>query len=190
MEYTQTETKKSSGVAKAGLTLGIIGTALSVLNNNGNGILGLGGNRSEDLEANIANLESTVARLESMRYTDGVGIDLYKNIIAQSNLEDAKINAVQKELYQYVIDLDKRTALNEQAMTLNRQYDTMARDYQFALMDAKMNCCCEKQTMITNFNQQLNELANASIISYVNSNFLPGTLYLPAGSITPPVVTK
>lgn len=37
MEYETP--RKSSGVAKAGLTLGIIGTSLAVLGANGNGIL-------------------------------------------------------------------------------------------------------------------------------------------------------
>ena len=193
MEYTH-ETK-NTGVSKAGLTLGIIGTSLAGLlaaNNGGfglgnwgfgNGLFG-GGNssvRAEMEQSRIAELESQVAELKSMRYTDLVGIDLYKNIVAVAKEEDVKINSVQEKLFGYVIDLDKRTALNDQAQRLNREYDTMARDYQFALMDSKVNrlsdrldCCCEKQTMITNFNQQLNELADASIISYVNSNFIPG----------------
>ena len=202
MEYTNE--KHSSGVAKAGLTLGIIGTSLAGLLAANNGGLGLGnfgglfGNnsRAEIEQSKIAELESKIAELKSMRYTDYVGIDLYKNIVAVAKEEDAKINAVQEKLFGYVIDLDKRTALNDQAQRLNREYDTMARDYQFALMDCKVNplsdkldCCCEKQTMVSNFNQQLNELADASIVSYINSNFIPGMLKVPASAICPPVVT-
>jgi hypothetical protein len=204
MEYTNE--KHSSGVAKAGLTLGIIGTSLAGLLAANNGGLGLGnfgglfGNnnasRAEIEQSKIAELESKIAELKSMRYTDYVGIDLYKNIVAVAKEEDAKINAVQEKLFGYVIDLDKRTALNDQAQRLNREYDTMARDYQFALMDCKVNrlsdkldCCCERQTMVSNFNQQLNELAYASIVSYINSNFIPGMLKVPASAICPPVVT-
>lgn len=200
MEYTN---EKSSGVAKAGLTLGIIGTSLAGLLAANNGGLNLGNwgglfgnNVTEAEQSKIAELESKIAELKSMRYTDYVGMDLYKNIVATAKEEDAKINAVQDKLFGFVIDLDKRTALNEQAQRLNREYDTMARDYQFALMDCKVNrlsdkldCCCEKQTMISNFNQQLNELADASIVSYINSSFIPGTLRVPAGAICPPVVT-
>ena len=51
----------------------------------------------------------------------------------------------------------------------------------------KIDCCCEKNNMIVCFNKQLSELADASILSYVNSNFLPGQLKLPSSSITPPV---
>ena len=189
MEYTNE--KHASGVAKAGLTLGIIGTSLAGLlaaNNGGGfglgnwgGLFGGNNNVAEAEQSRIAELESKIAELKAMRYTDLVGIDLYKNIVAVAKEEDAKINSVQEKLFGYVIDLDKRTALNEQAQRLNREYDTMSRDYQFALMDSKVNrlhdqleCCCEKQTMVSNFNQQINELADASIISYINSNFIPG----------------
>ena len=79
----------SSGVAKAGLTLGIIGTGLAALNGggNGNGILGnlFGGNNCA--KNAVAELEAEVAELKSMRYTDYVGIDLYKSIIATQKEE-------------------------------------------------------------------------------------------------------
>ena len=74
----------------------------------------------------------------------------------------------------------------------------MAREYQMTIMNNKVDaaianinnkidCCCEKNNMIVCFNKQLSELADASILSYVNSNFLPGQLKLPSSSITPPV---
>ena len=170
----------SSSVAKAGLTLGIIGTGLAALT--GNGVFGNGlfGGSSKDDE---------IAELKSMRYTDQVGIDLYKNIISQSNLEDAKLADFQKETYNYIIDLDKKVALAEQAQTLNREYDTMARDYMFTIMNNKIDCCAEKAQMQIDFNKQLADLTAASIISYVNSNFLPGRLYLPASSVAPTTTT-
>ena len=91
----------SSGIAKAGLTLGIIGTGLAVLENGGfgNGLFGTGKKASE--------LEAQLAELKAMRYTDGIGIDLYKNIVATANAEDAKIAAVQTQLYDWIIKLDK-----------------------------------------------------------------------------------
>lgn len=216
---------KASGVAKAGLTLGIIGTSLAGLlatgginpgfgGCNGNGWNGwnlggiFNGNRGcngcgvwsavEHQQSYISKLESDIARLESERYTDYVGLDLYKNIVSYSDREDQKIKELQDTSFAYIFDIDKRTALNAQATELNRQYDAMARDYQFMLMnnkidasvsalEAKINCCCEKAEMRTAFNQQMNEFADASIISYVNSNFIPGTLKLPASTICPPV---
>ena len=180
MEY-ETQ-RKSSGVAKAGLTLGIIGTSLAVLGANGNGILNWGGKTSEK--------DAEIAELKSMRYTDQIGIDLYKSIVEKSNVEDAKISALHDELIKYVIDLEKRTALNEQATRLQREYDILARDAQFALLTNKVDCLNEKQTMVANFNKQLNELSDAAIISYVNSTFYPAKMVIPASAICPSVVTQ
>ena len=180
MEY-ETQ-RKSSGVAKAGLTLGIIGTSLAVLGANGNGILNWGGRTAEK--------DAEIAELKSMRYTDQIGIDLYKAIVEKSNVEDAKISALHDELIKYVIDLEKRTALNEQATRLQREYDILARDAQFALLTNKVDCLNEKQTMVANFNKQLNELSDAAIISYVNSTFYPAKMVIPASAICPSVVTQ
>jgi hypothetical protein len=190
----------SSGVAKAGLTLGIIGTGLAALGgcmgngcNNG-GVLGnlFGGNnncRAEAQQTEIAALESQVAELKAMRYTDYVGIDLYKNIVATQKEEDEKISNLQGTLFAYIIDIDKRTALNDQAAKLNREYDTAARDYMFTILNNKIDCCCEKAAMQAAFDKQLAELSDASIVSYVNSTFIPGTLKLPITSICPQPAT-
>ena len=178
LQFKDGEITGSSGVAKAGLTLGIIGTALAsgVM---GNGGLNVGGGLLGGGCANtIAALESTVAELKAMRYTDYVGMDLYKNIVQTAKEEDAKIGAVQKELLQYVIELDKQTALNKQAS-----------DYQFMIMNNKIDCCCDKANMTAEFNQKINALADASILSYVNSTFIPGTLKLPITSICPQPAT-
>jgi hypothetical protein len=178
LHFKDGEITGSSGVAKAGLTLGIIGTALAsgVM---GNGGLNVGGGLLGGGCANtVAALESTVAELKAMRYTDYVGMDLYKNIVQTAKEEDAKIGAVQKELLQYVIELDKQTALNKQAS-----------DYQFMIMNNKIDCCCDKANMTAEFNQKINALADASILSYVNSTFIPGTLKLPITSICPQPAT-
>jgi hypothetical protein len=178
LRFKDGEITGSSGVAKAGLTLGIIGTALAsgVM---GNGGLNVGGGLLGGGCANtVAALESTVAELKAMRYTDYVGMDLYKNIVQTAKEEDAKIGAVQKELLQYVIELDKQTALNKQAS-----------DYQFMIMNNKIDCCCDKANMTAEFNQKINALADASILSYVNSTFIPGTLKLPITSICPQPAT-
>ena len=94
LEFNEGKITGSSGIAKAGLTLGIIGTSLAVLNGmqDGNGILGFGGSRNDELY-----------QLRAEKYTD------------------TKIAEVKDQLYAAVIDLDKRTALNEQAERLNRE---------------------------------------------------------------------
>jgi hypothetical protein len=187
LQFNDGKITGSSGVAKAGLTLGIIGTSLAALNGgvgNGTGLLG------GLFNGNCAGKDSEIAELRSARYTDQVGIELYREIIAQAKEEDAKIRALQKDTFDFIIDLDKKTALNEQAQRLNREYDTMARDYMFTILNNKLDCCCDKVNAQMAYNRELGELADASILSFVNSNFVPGSLIMPASSICPPVVTQ
>ena len=172
MEYA------SNGKANAGLTLGIIGTSLAGLlwaNGAGrnNGLNIFGNNKAVD------ELEAQVAELRAMRYTDQIGIDLYKNIIAQSNATDAKISANMKEVMAYVVELSKEVALNKQSAY-----------YEGIITNNKIDCCCEKVNTAIDYNRQLNELADASILSYVNSTFLPGQLRLPITSICPQPLTS
>jgi hypothetical protein len=55
----------------------------------------------------------------------------------------------------------------------------------FTILNNKIDCCCEKAAMEAGFNKKLGEIADAGIITYVNSNFIPGTLKLPITSICP-----
>lgn len=179
----------SSGIAKAGLTLGIIGTGLAVLGGNGifgNGIFGNGAAQFDIVEK-YASMQSTIDQLKGEKYTDARSFDLYERIVKASEAADAKIGAVQMQLYNAVLDLDKRTALNEQAATLNREYDCAVRDYMMTIINNKIDCCCEKMTMQSNFDKQLSELSDAAIVSWVSSSFLPGVLKLPAANISPNV---
>ena len=185
MEYA------SNGKANAGLTLGIIGTSLAGLlaagamnGGNGNGglfggILGNNGtSRAEEEQSTIAALESRVAELKAMRYTDQVGIDLYKNIVAVAKEEDEKIAGNLKDVMSYIVELSKDVALNRQANI-----------YEQAILNNKIDCCCEKMNIVSAYENKLRDLADASIISYVNSTFLPGTLKLPITSICPQPAT-
>jgi hypothetical protein len=175
----------SSGVAKAGLTLGIIGTALGAGLTNGGGILNMFGNGCNG--KSTVDMTAEISKLQSERYTDYVGMDLYKNIVAFSNAEDARIRDVQAQLSAFMVEIDKRVALNAQATELNRQYDTLARDAGFRLLEQKLDCCCEKAAMRMDWLAEKECMNNASLLSYVNSNFIPGSLKLPATSICPTV---
>lgn len=196
MEY---ENKDYKGRATGGLVTGIIGTSLAGLlasgamgNCNGQNSGGLFGNLLNFGRGNcndISAYQAEISQLKSERYTDYVGMDLYKNIIAFSNAEDAKIAALQKEVTAYVIDLDKRTALNAQAAELNRQYDNLARDAGFKLLEQKLECCCEKANARIDCLTDKTAMGDAAILSYINSTFLPGTLKLPATSICPQPTT-
>lgn len=173
----------SSGVAKAGLTLGIIGTSLAALSGmqNGTGIFGGGSSEKTNDE---------LYQLRAEKYADGINFDLYTRIVALGQAEDAKIAAVQNQLWATIVDLDKRTALNEQAQRLNREYDNTVRDYMMTIVNNKIDCCCDRMTMQASYEKEISELADAAILSYVNSTFIPGKLSLPASSITPAVVLK
>ena len=171
MEYA------SNGKANAGLTTGIIGTSLAGLlwangANGGNGLLGGlfgGGNRSyvQTPEGKIGQLESEIAFLRSENYADKVANEVYKAL-------DEKISANMKEVYGFVIDLDKRTALNAQGLAYENQ-----------ITNNKIDCCCDKMNIKFEYENKLRDLADAAIMTYVNSNFLPGTLKLPITSICP-----
>ena len=68
------------GVANAGLTTGIIGTALGILN--GSGGIGniLGGNNNSYCLEQIMNRDSEIAELKAEKYSDKVGLELYRYV--------------------------------------------------------------------------------------------------------------
>lgn len=166
----------SRGVANAGLATGIIGTALGVMNWGGLGGLfgardvGYGGYH-QSFEGKVASLESEIAMLQAEKYSDNVSKEVYIAL-------DKKISENLEKLYSFVIDLDKRTALNAQGLMYENQ-----------ITNNKIDCCCDKAAMQTAFNKQLGDLADAAIISYVNSNFINGVLKLPITSICPQPTT-
>lgn len=166
MEYA------SNGKANAGLTTGIIGTSLAGLLTLG----GMGGIGSifgrpagyvQTPEGKIGQLESEIAFLRSENYADKVGNEVYKAL-------DAKISANLEKLYGFVIDLDKRTALNAQGLM-----------YENRITDNKIDCCCDKMNIKFDYENKLRDLADANIITYVNANFVPGKLVMPITSICP-----
>lgn len=121
-------TVESSGVAKAGLTTGIIGTSLAGLwalgAGNGNGLLGglFGGNRcggygmpgdmaAQGLyQAAISSKDAEIGQLKAERYADQVGIGVYQNAINLSNRNDEKINQNLKEAFQELVVTRERLA--------------------------------------------------------------------------------
>ena len=166
MEYA------SNGKANAGLATGIIGTSLA-------GLLTLGGMGSignffgrptgyvQTPEGKIGQLESEIAFLRSENYADKVSNEVYKAL-------DAKISANLEKLYSFVIDLDKRTALNAQSLA-----------YENRITDSKIDCCEDKINTKFFYENRLRDLADANIIQYVNATFVPGKLVMPIGSICP-----
>ena len=109
----------------------------------------------------IGALESKIAKLESERYTDYVGIDLYKEIIAKSNANDAKIQSNYVELAKAVAELDKQIAVDKQATRDN-----------FAFLNNEI-CNTKKE-----------------IMCYVNATFVPGKLVMPLDNICPDAMRR
>ena len=173
----------SKGVAGTALGIGIGALGLTALNGGlGNvlGGLGWGVNRampngqvgygpcySQSFEGKIGQLESEIAYLQAENYADKVGSEVYRTL-------DNKIEANLEKLYSFVIDLDKRTALNAQGL-----------HYENVITNNKIDCCCDKMNIKFDYENRIRDLADASIISYVNSTFIPGTLKLPITSICP-----
>lgn len=153
----------SQGLGVWGAVGGGLGT-LALLNQGflgGNGIFGnrhngCGCHQDNDTRQ-ISALESKIAKLESERYTDGIGIELYKEIIKESNANDNKIQANFIELSKAVADLDKRVAVERQQTVDN-----------FAFLNNKIDNCKQE------------------VMCYVNGNFVPGKLVMPLDSICPP----
>lgn len=144
----------SQGLGVWGAVGGGLGTLALLTQNGGLGNIFGGGNNDT---RTISALESKIAKLEAEKYTDGVGIDLYKEIVAKSNAEDAKINANYVELAKAIADLDKRAAVERQQTIDN-----------FAFLNNKIDNCKQE------------------VMCYVNGNFVPGKLVMPLDSICPP----
>ena len=163
----------SNGKANAGLTTGIIGTSLA-------GLLPLGGMGGignifgrpagyvQTPEGKIGELQSEIAYLKGENYSDKVANEVYRAL-------DAKISANLEKLYGFVIDLDKRTALNAQGLM-----------YENRITDNKIDCCCDKMNIKFDYENRLRDIADQAIINYVNGTFVPGKLVMPLTSICPP----
>ena len=144
----------SQGLGVWGAVGGGLGTLALLTQNGGFGNIFGGGNNDT---RTISALESKIAKLEAERYTDGIGIELYKEIIKESNANDNKIQANFIELSKAVADLDKRAAVERQQTVDN-----------FAFLKNKIDNCKQE------------------VMCYVNATFVPGKLVMPLDSICPP----
>lgn len=156
----------SKGLAGTALGLAIPGTVALVNQlSNGGGLLGglfnSGNNTAVSDSRIISALEAQIAKLESQRYTDNVGIEVYKEAIALSNKNDDKINANYKELAQAFAALDKQVAVNQQATADNLAF----------------------------VNNRIDS-TKKEILCYCNATFVPGKLVMPLSSICPEAMQR
>lgn len=132
----------SKGVAGAGLGLGIAGTALGVLNSNGNLLGGLFGGvnqAQQSLALNaLAERDAKIAKLEAERYTDHSALDvrdriaaLNKDVIGQIIVNDKAIASLESDVKCLAKQIELREQIvlgkvNEVALTANNGLTALA----------------------------------------------------------------
>jgi hypothetical protein len=151
----------SNGKANAGLTTGIIGTALGVLNGGLGNILGTGcGNCSENTAVNryelnqagvISKLESEVALRDANIYNDQKLLEVYKYFDGQVKDIRASICANEKETAVNNAKIEGTFALLGERMTAYKN------EFMCALNRERDERCC----------------GDNSIVTYVNATFYP-----------------
>ena len=154
----------SKGLAGAALGLAIPGTVALVNQLAGGtgvgGILGgLFGNNAaaQDYDTRVIGyLGSELARVNSERFAEGVGINTFKESKDMFEKAIDKSNANYKELAQFIAALDKQIAV-----------DKATTDCNLRALDGKIDCTAQ------------------GIYNYVNSTFVPGKLIMPKSSICP-----
>lgn len=140
----------SKGVAGSGLGLGIAGTALGLLNNGGNGLLGglLGGCNQNVVSA----LQAENGMLKAENYSDKNAKEVY----AQSLADNRRLR---DETFAYLKPLADESANNR---------------VELAKLQAELKCCCEKQELREQIVLgKVNELA---LTTQAKFNCLDGTI--------------
>ena len=116
----------SKGVAGSGLGLGIAGTALGLLNSNGNGggiLGGLFGN--SNAQTTISALQAENSQLKAENYSDKIGKEVYMQSLADNR-------RLHDETFAYLKPLADESANNK---------------VELAKLQAELKCCCEKQEL-------------------------------------------
>lgn len=141
----------SKGVAGTGLGLGIAGTALGILagSNGGNGLLGglFGGGMNQyaqgAAQAVLSEKDATIARLQSEKYADHVGIDVYKQSrVDNTDLQDRLLGNWIKPIAQEAAANRERLATIEATMKCESEKTQLREqliEQKFATANVEMN---------------------------------------------------
>ena len=175
--YNETE-YASKGVAGAGLGLGIAGTTLGLLNNNGNGLFGLfGGNGWNNgmgamaaqaagcaVNGKVSSLEAEIAKLKAEKHSDLHDIEVYKqtreeNKDLQDRLlgnwikplaDEAAANKVKIATLEADISKNKEIAELQMKLVEERNRTEHAQiQGAIGLMDQRLRCVEQKVDAIT-----------------------------------------
>ena len=120
----------SKGVAGTGLGLGIAGTALGLLNNNGGNVLGglLGGGSNK-----MSELLAENSMLKSENYSDKVAKEVYAQTVADNN-------ALKEEMFKFIKPISDQVVQNQvDSAVLKAQIE---KDKEIAKLQME-NCCCQ-----------------------------------------------
>lgn len=135
----------SKGVAGTGLGLGIAGTALSLLNNNGglNGILG-GNHQLEKIDE----LQAKIAEMNAEKYANNVAKEVY----IQSKIDNDKINSKFEILAQEIANMRVRDAqlrgeINTNNAQLQGEINTVAQTANNGISVLNANIQCLQNTV-------------------------------------------
>jgi hypothetical protein len=160
------ERSNIDGIAKAGLTTGIIGTALGVLNGGGgvlggllgpnqmtaNAMMGCGDDRLVDRydlkqEQKIAELQTQIALRDANIYNDQKTLELYRYI-------DGQVNSIQAQL-------------SAQAVQNQANKDS------FQILQERLECAKKELSNEICSETNARKCADNTIVNYVNATFYP-----------------
>lgn len=181
MDFNMDKEYASRGVGNAGLTTGIIGTALGALNTLGNagGLTGLLGiNPANNQTTAMPNIPGTFpGYIPTMQVDPCVNryeLGLQQLIAAKDSqiaLRDANTYVDQKflQLYQYMDGRNReQDAINTQQAVLNQ-----ANKDSFQMVTERMACCKNELEEKINAEKAARCCADNAIVNYVNATFYP-----------------
>lgn len=185
-------TVQSSGVAKAGLTTGIIGTSLAGLwalgaGNNGNGgilggLFGNNGNCGQAMAAMgvLAEKDAKIAELTAQKYSDNQDAVLYQATRSENK-------ALRDELMAFITPLSNEAADNRVRVSVleaQQKCETEKALLREQLIEAKIdNCCCQ-------MNGKIDTVAQTAASGIAQNSAAIASLQNVVGSITATIIPK
>lgn len=185
-------TVQSSGVAKAGLTTGIIGTSLAGLwalgaGNNGNGgilggLFGNNGNCGQAMAAMgvLAEKDAKIAELTAQKYSDNQDAVLYQATRSENK-------ALRDELMAFITPLSNEAADNRVRVSVleaQQKCETEKALLREQLIEAKIdNCCCQ-------MNGKIDTVAQTAACGIAQNSAAIASLQSVVGSITATIIPK
>lgn len=185
-------TVQSSGVAKAGLTTGIIGTSLAGLwalgaGNNGNGgilggLFGNNGNCGQAMAAMgvLAEKDAKIAELTAQKYSDNQDAVLYQATRSENK-------ALRDELMAFITPLSNEAADNRVRVSVleaQQKCETEKALLREQIIEAKIdNCCCQ-------MNGKIDTVAQTAASGIAQNSAAIASLQNVVGSITATIIPK